>query len=92
MAFFSSANGSSSGGTTLFDRFSKKKEGLEREESPFLEPLVDMGKVGDGSGATPVLTMGWSSVVDDVHADAIQSVDVLPTVVLRFGFHDAHVI
>ena len=50
-----------------------------------------MGKVGDGSGATPGLTMGWSCIVDDIHADAIQPVDVLPAIVFRFGFHDAHV-
>jgi hypothetical protein len=77
-------------GGSLYSVELNKKEGLEREESPFLEPLIDMGKVGDGSGATPVLTMGWSSVVDDIRADAIQPVDVLPTVILRFGFHDAH--
>jgi hypothetical protein len=67
-----------------------RKEKSEREESPFLEPLFDMGKIGDGSGATPDVTMGWSSIVDDVRADSIQPVDVLPTIVLRFGFHDAH--
>lgn len=62
------------------------------EESPSLEPFIDRRKVGDGSGATPDLTTGWSCIVDDIHADAIQPVDVFPAVVLRFGFHDAHVL
>jgi len=70
-------------------RLKKRKDG-EREESPILEPFIDLGKVGDGSGATPGLTMGWSCIVDDIHADAIQPIDVLPAVVLCIGFHDAH--
>ena len=65
----------------------KKREGRKST----LEPLA-MGKVGDGSGATPGLTMGWSCIVNDIHADAIQPVDVLPAIVLYFGSHDAHVI
>jgi hypothetical protein len=49
-----------------------------------------LGKVGEGSGATPGFTLGWLCVVYEVHADAIKSVDVLPTIVDRFGTHDAH--
>jgi hypothetical protein len=64
----------------------KKREG---RRASTLEPLA-MGKVGDGSGATPGLTMGWSCIVNDIHADAIQPVDVLPAIVIYLGSHDAH--